>query len=76
LAKARQDADRAAVADAARTPAADANAQAGLGHDSGSSAVLEIDDAIDDEIFEPVEKDNLTAREIAFLSRIAPPAAE
>ena len=65
LAKARQDAARPSVTDVAMAPAV-----------AETSAMIEIEDAIDDEIIEPVEKDNLTARELAFLSRMAPPAAE
>ena len=43
---------------------------------SEPGAIIEADDVSDEEIVEPVEKDNLSARELAFLSRMAPPAAE
>ncbi len=51
-------------------------AQEKLGGNADASAAIESDEEIDDEIVEPIEKDNLTARELAFLSRMAPPAAE
>ena len=81
LAKARQDAARptftdATVTDAAMAQAVQEQAQGGLPLDVELSGLIEIEDAIDDEIIEPVEKDDLTARELAFLSRMAPPAAE
>ncbi len=44
--------------------------------DADASGVIDTDEEIDDEIAEPIEKDDLTARELAFLSRMAPPAAE
>ena len=47
-----------------------------FGGGADANAVIESDEVIDDEVIEPVEKDDLTARELAFLSRMAPPAAE
>ena len=74
LAKARQDAAQQAVADASVVPAIQEDRQ--VGKNADSVVETEFDDGLDDEIVEPVEKDNLTARELAFLSRMAPPAAE
>ncbi len=76
LAKARQDAARHAVEEAPILPAAPERAQFGSQDEVEPGSVIEIEDTMDDEIVEPVETDNLTAREIAFLSRMAPPAAE
>ncbi len=73
LAKARQTvAMEAAVAQAPMIPVADENSRALL----AAQTVIETDETFDDEIIEPIEKDDLTARERAFLSRMAPPAAE
>ncbi len=72
LAKARQDSARLALTETSMLPASQESTQSGL----NTSAIVEIEDAFEDEIVEPVEKDNLTARELAFLSRMAPPAAE
>jgi hypothetical protein len=78
LAKARQDAAQHAVAEASNVPANRESTHDDLPDNLNASRVIEIefDDEPDDEIIEPVEKDDLTARELAFLSRMAPPAAE
>ncbi len=79
------DSLRSALAKARQTVAMDAAvAQAPMISIAGETSralpdaqtVIETDETFDDEIIEPIEKDDLTARERAFLSRMAPPAAE
>lgn len=60
----------------ARQETALQSAHGKFGGEADANAVIDTDEEIDDEIAEPIEKDDLTARELAFLSRMAPPAAE